>query len=170
MHALRIFLKNCLACVWRQILFHELLVLEIVPFPQGIVLDGSTVYGDVDFVATPSTLYVSWIGFFDLKRGRIVHFEVALTTNPNPDAAPDVVPWTVVGLAAGYGFHNLSLAEGGKYYGLVRATDRVGHVSPVAVSNGQVVDNRCVCDCARLHGLCKGLGTGFCRHPPASVE
>ncbi|MED5266789.1 MAG: T9SS type A sorting domain-containing protein, partial [Candidatus Neomarinimicrobiota bacterium] len=101
---------------------------------SGIVYDGLT--GDSDWTNSDSTFDISWSGFIDTVSG-IVSYEYAIGTTPG---ASNVISWTGNGVDTTVVVNNLDLTHDGTYYGSVRATDVVGHVSTISTSNGIVVD------------------------------
>ena len=101
---------------------------------SGIVYDGLA--GDTDWTNSDSTLDISWSGFIDTVSG-ISSYEYAIGTTPG---ATNVLTWTENGLDTNVTVSNLDLIHDATYYGSVRATDIVGHISPISTSNGIVVD------------------------------
>ena len=101
---------------------------------SGSVYDGLS--GDTDWTSSDSTLELSWSGFIDSVSG-IALYEYGVGTTPG---ATNIISWTENGADTNVVVSNLDLIHDGTYYGSVRATDVVGHVSALATSNGIVVD------------------------------
>ena len=101
---------------------------------SGSVYDGLS--GDTDWTSSDSTLELSWSGFIDSVSG-IALYEYGVGTTPG---ATNIISWTENGADTNVVVSNLDLIHDGTYYASVRATDAVGHVSPISMSNGIVVD------------------------------
>jgi hypothetical protein len=110
------------------------IVVDIFDPISGLVYDGLT--EDADWTSSDSTLEISWSGFIDDVSG-IALYEYAIGTTPG---TVNVIAWTENGVDTNVVVSNLDLIHDGTYYASVRATDAVGHVSPISVSNGIVVD------------------------------
>ena len=91
---------------------------------------------DVEWISSTSTTNIHWENFSDTLSG-IDHYEYAIGTTPG---ATNVLTWTENGLDTNVTVSNLDLIHDATYYGSVRATDIVGHISPISTSNGIVVD------------------------------
>jgi hypothetical protein len=110
------------------------IVVDMFDPISGLVYDGLT--EDADWTNSDSTLEISWSGFIDTVSG-IILYEYAIGTTPG---AINVITWTENGVDTNVIVSNLDLIHDGTYYASVRATDAVGHVSTISISNGIVVD------------------------------
>ena len=110
------------------------IVVDMFDPISGLVYDGLT--EDADWTNSDSTLEISWSGFIDTVSG-IALYEYAIGTTPG---AINVITWTENGVDTNVIVSNLDLIHDGTYYASVRATDAVGHVSTISISNGIVVD------------------------------
>lgn len=98
--------------------------------PDNTPPETPQVWDDGAVQSSLTTLHARWWSR-DLETG-IFRYEVAVGTTPG---GTDVMDWTSVGIRTEATF-NLSLAHGKVYYVAVRATNGVGLVSAVGVSDG----------------------------------
>lgn len=102
---------------------------DATPPTQPIVND------DGLYSTSATTLHASWQS--DDPESGINHYEYAIGTSAG---AQDVLAFTNVGTATEITNTNLSLTNGKQYYFAVRATNNVGLVSDIGVSDGIKVD------------------------------
>ena len=119
--------------------------VSIAATSDGITIDtGPPVAGSVDdgldgdevWTNSENALELSWYDFDDSLSG-IEYYEYAFGFSPG---LTDVVPWTNADTNTAITATGLTLVHGASYYGAVRATDYMGHVSTTAISNGIQVD------------------------------
>ena len=110
------------------------ITIDVSPPVAGYVHDG--LQEDEVWTNTEDMLELSWYDFEDSLTG-IASYEYAFGFSPG---LTNVVPWTNVGLDTSIIDTGLTLIHGVTYYGSVRATDSLGNVSTVAVSNGILAD------------------------------
>lgn len=103
------------------------------PIP-GTIFDG--LVGDTEWTTDTTILSASWYGFSDELSG-IESYEYAIGSDSGDT---DVVDWTNIGTDSSVTRTDLSLIDSTTYYFSVRATDKVGNVSSVVISNGITVD------------------------------
>eukprot|EP00058_Branchiostoma_floridae_P022359 XP_002607849.1 hypothetical protein BRAFLDRAFT_117284 [Branchiostoma floridae] len=113
-------------------------MVDTVAPTAGVVFDGQ---GPGDETYTSSTTIVSafWHGFNDLDSGIDKHFWcVGETSDPSECSVMD---WTDTGLVQERTVTlSKSLTSGQRYFNKVKGQDAAGHQSPVAVSDGFLVD------------------------------
>jgi hypothetical protein len=81
-------------------------------------------------------IWISWRGFHEAESW-IDHFLVGLGTS---NQAPDIVPYSKAPGSATHVFRTVSVAEGTRFFGFVKAVNVAGQTSEPIVSNGAVVD------------------------------
>ncbi|CAH1250566.1 Hypp8875 [Branchiostoma lanceolatum] len=109
----------------------------VVPTP-GVVVDGQDVR-DIAYTSDSTNVAASWHGFNDLDSGIDKHFWCIGETNGQSEC--NVMGWTDTGLVQeGTVTLGSGLTNGQRYYNKVKGQDAAGHQSPVAVSDGYLVD------------------------------
>jgi hypothetical protein len=125
---------------------------------SGQVFDGYTHGLDRQFFSA-RTVFVSWSGFIDPRRGHIVGFRVALSPSSDvsqcgspgetasvltedmlsvPPSSYQMCTWLSIVPRETWAFRGVELSLGQTYYAFVAAVDRVGHVGDLGTSSGQV--------------------------------
>ncbi|XP_071964161.1 uncharacterized protein [Antedon mediterranea] len=112
--------------------------VDLQPPIAGIVLDGNDLY-DVEYQASAMVIKTSWHGFIDLE-SFISHFEYCLGETANPNEC-NINKWQKVKIGNSVTVYlSRNLTTGQRYFAKVRSYDAAGHVSPIAVSDGFIVD------------------------------
>ncbi|XP_053399195.1 uncharacterized protein LOC123556900 isoform X2 [Mercenaria mercenaria] len=104
--------------------------------PVAGVVFNTRNYRNTTYQSSASSIGISWHGFQDAFSG-IQNYYAAISHMPYANQSKNT---TNTGLRTNYVFQNLALENGKTYYGLVKAVDKVGHVSTVAVSKGITID------------------------------
>ncbi|XP_019633113.1 PREDICTED: uncharacterized protein LOC109476570 [Branchiostoma belcheri] len=119
--------------------FHSdgVMVDTVAPTP-GVVFDGRGP-GDETYTSSSTIVSAFWHGFNDLDSGIDKHFWCIGETNSQSEC--NVMDWTDTGLVQERTVTlSNSLTSGQRYYNKVKGQDAAGHQSPVAVSDGFLVD------------------------------
>jgi len=117
-----------------QIIGSNGITIDTGPPVTGILNDGLA--EDEDYTNSDSTLDLSWAGFLDTLSG-IGFYEYAFFAASDDST---IIEWTNIGLDTSVTVSGLTLDHDASYYGSVRASDNVGHVSATALSDGILVD------------------------------
>ncbi|XP_035676037.1 uncharacterized protein LOC118415485 [Branchiostoma floridae] len=113
-------------------------MVDTVAPTAGVVFDGQDVR-DMAYTSDATVVSASWHGFNDLDSGINKHFWCIGETNSQSEC--NIMGWTDTGLMQeGTVTLGNSLTNGQRYYTKVKGQDAAGHQSPVAVSDGFLVD------------------------------
>ncbi|XP_053382169.1 uncharacterized protein LOC128549491 isoform X2 [Mercenaria mercenaria] len=104
--------------------------------PATGVVFNSLKHRNTAYQSSVSSIGISWHGFQDAFSG-IQNYHAAISDMPYENESMNTIN---TGLQTSYLFQNLALEHGKTYYGLVKAVDKVGHVSALAVSKGVFID------------------------------
>ncbi|XP_071954211.1 uncharacterized protein [Antedon mediterranea] len=104
----------------------------------GTVTDGQEIH-DVEYQSSPNTIKTSWHGFIDFE-SFISHIESCIGETTSPTEC-NIKIWKKVKIGnSATTYLSKNLTTGLRYFAKVRSYDAAGHVSPIAVSDGFVVD------------------------------
>ncbi|CAH1250571.1 Hypp8876 [Branchiostoma lanceolatum] len=113
-------------------------MVDTVAPTAGVVFDGRGP-GDETYTSSPTIVSALWHGFNDLDSGIDKHFWCIGETNSQSEC--NIMDWTDTGLVQERTVTlSNSLTSGQRYYNKVKGQDAAGHQSPVAVSDGFLVD------------------------------
>ena len=102
----------------------------------GVVFNTARHMDDL-YQSSQSSFSLSWHGFVDHFSG-IMSYHVAMSDNKSNDTLN--LNFIDVDIKTTYTFTNISLEHGQTYYGFVKASDAAGHMSPVSISRGRMID------------------------------
>ncbi|XP_033095404.1 uncharacterized protein LOC117099986 [Anneissia japonica] len=103
-----------------------------------MVLDGNDLH-DIKYQSSPAVVKTSWLGFVDFE-SFTSYFESCIGETDDPEECR-VKEWQRVKIGNSVtSYISRNLTTGLRYFAKVRSYDAAGHVSPVSVSDGFIVD------------------------------
>ncbi|XP_046862982.1 uncharacterized protein LOC124456627 [Xenia sp. Carnegie-2017] len=126
-------------------LYSQLKSLTIIPIPdgggQGKVLDGRDPSKDIDFLTNSSEVYATWSGFeTESVKVRAYFFAVGSCTVGDYHVTDNQFIPVKPATATSFGIHNSNLINGQRYCVKVKSENLAGSESPIASSDGYLVD------------------------------